>query len=223
MTPPRSTSGWDAAIARTAGRYRGSGRFDRYYVAGKLRRDPVYAALPGLAEDGFGHVLDVGCGRGQLGVLLLEAGLASSVTGLDTNRHHLEAARQAAQGLAFRAEAQDLDRDAGLPGADTVFLVDVLYQLATEAQFALLTACARAARRRLLVRTADPGQGLRSAASRVLEVVGRRVWPNAGARVNAQDPAALAQAVEAEGLAVQVLPSSQGTPFANVLLAARRV
>lgn len=128
-----------AVLARAADRYRAAGRFGRHYVSAKLRRDPVYADLLALAGDaGFGDVADVGCGRGQLGVALLEAGAARSVLGLDWNPAHLRQAQRAASGLAFRAVVQDLGCDAALPAADTVVLIDVLYQLDDAAQAALL-------------------------------------------------------------------------------------
>ena len=212
-----------AVLARAADRYRAAGRFGRHYVSAKLRRDPVYADLLALAGDaGFGDVADVGCGRGQLGVALLEAGAARSVLGLDWNPAHLRQAQRAASGLAFRAVVQDLGCDAALPAADTVVLIDVLYQLDDAAQAALLDSAARAARRCVLVRTADPARGLRSAITRVLEVLFRRVWPHAGARVNALPPAQLAARLEAAGFAVTAAPCWRGTPFANVLLVARR-
>ena len=59
---------------------RDCGRFVRGYVAGKLRRDPVHRDVLGLATgEAFGEVIDIGCGRGQLALALLEAGLARSV------------------------------------------------------------------------------------------------------------------------------------------------
>jgi hypothetical protein len=48
-------------LARVAARYRGCGRFAVHYVAGKLRRDPLTAALLTRgANEGFGEVADLG-------------------------------------------------------------------------------------------------------------------------------------------------------------------
>ena len=63
------------------------------------------------AKEEFGDVVDIGCGRGQLGVALLEAGLAQSVAALDRHAGHVQQARRAATGLAFRAIVQDLELD----------------------------------------------------------------------------------------------------------------
>ena len=213
----------DSAFRRTAARYRPIGRFAHGYVASKLRRDPVHRVLIALAaQENFLAVLDIGCGRGQLGIALLEAGGAASVLGLDRNSAHLRQAERAAQGLAFRAGWQDLARSAALPAADTVIIVDVLYQLDTAAQVALLEAAARAARSRLLIRTADPARGWRSAVTRGLELVGRRVWPHSGARVNALPIATIAARLGELGFSVAAEPCWQGTPFANLLLVCRR-
>lgn len=229
MTAPGRGAGatdLDGVLERVARRYTGGGRFTRHYVAGKLRGDPVHAAVLHQARragpDGFGVVLDVGCGRGQLGVALLEAGLARSVLGLDWNPAPLDAARRAAAGLAFRAEVRDVARPAALPRADTVLLVDVLYQLAPVAQDALLREAARAARARLLIRTLDPDRGWRSALGLGLERLGRRVWPNSGAHVTPRPVPALLDVLAQEGFAVTVEPCWRGTPFANVLVVGRR-
>ncbi len=212
----------ELARTRTVQRYRDCGHFDRSYIAAKLRRDPVYADVRTRTAGGFGHVLDIGCGRGQLGVLLLEAGAATSVLGLDWNAAHLDQARRAAHGMPLRVERRDLTRDPSLPKADTVFLIDVLYQLETPAQQALLQAAAQAARSRLVVRTAAPAQGLRSAVTYALEVLGRRVWPHGGAHVNPQPIGALTTILQAAGFAVTASPCHRGTPFANILLMAQR-
>lgn len=215
-------------LRRVTERYRACGRATEGYIRGKLRRDPVLRAVLALPYD-FGDVLDLGCGRGQLGIALLEAGRARSVQGLDRNARHLGEAERAAAGLvtrpslAFRALCRDLADGADIARADTVMMVDVLYQLETEAQLALLRAAAQAARERLLIRTLDPDRGVRSALTLAAERLVRRISPHSGARVNPLPIPLLAGVVKREGLAVNVLPCWQGTPFANVLLSARRL
>lgn len=208
---------------RVARRYRGSGRFARSYVASKLRHDPVTATLLALAaERPFGTVLDLGCGRGQLGIALLEADVARAVHAMDWNPSLLRQARQAACGLAFRAEQRDLVDPGVLPEVETVLLIDLLYQLDQSAQNTLLAAVARAARRRILIRTADPSRGLRSAITHTLEVLARPLWPHSGACVNAPPPAMITRLLQASGFIVSQEPCWGGTPFANVLLQAER-
>ena len=98
----------------------------------------------------------------------------------------------------------------------------MLYTLDTPAQDALLHDMAQAARSHIVIRTLDPALGLRSRFAIGAERLGRRVWPNAGAHVNARPVPAVAAALERHGFAITVAPCWQGTPFANVLLVAQR-
>jgi SAM-dependent methyltransferase len=214
----------ETLFAAVAARYAGCGPAARSYVTAKLRRDPVHRAVLALATaEAFGDVVDLGCGRGQLGIALLASGTARSVRGLDVGTERLAQAARAGTGLAFAAECRDLSCPSALPAADTVLIVDVLYQLETEAQMALLQAAARAARTRVLVRTLDPDRGWRSALTLGLERVLRRISPHSGAQVNPLPVARLAGVLHAEGFAMESVPCWEGTPFANVLLMARRV
>lgn len=213
----------EAVFRRVDRRYRQDTRFARFYIASKLRRDPVHADILALAaRERFGDVVDVGCGRGQLGVALLEAGLASSVLGLDRDGTALEAARRAGEALGLCVRIQDLALDQTIPPAESVLLIDVLYQLRTEVQDALINQAVRVARTRVLIRTLDPGRGARSAFSLVLERLGRRIWPNAGALVSARPVASIVDQLADGGFSVDTMPCWRGTPFANVLLIARR-
>ena len=206
------------ALRRTAARYRSGGKFTRHYVASKLRMDPVNAAILALPAAPFGRVMDVGSGRGQLGVLLLEAGLTSSVLALDQDANALAQLAHAAAGLPVRTQEADLAAWQPVEDADTVFLIDVLYQLATEQQLALLRRAASVARRTVVIRASDPARGWRNGLSRVLERLGRGWWPTFGKRHNALPPAVLAETLAACGFAVETVPCRRGTPLAGVLL-----
>lgn len=208
---------------RVARRYRGSGRFARSYVASKLKHDPVNATLlTRAAKQPFGTVLDLGCGRGQLGIALLEMGAAHAVHAMDRNPSLLRQARQAASGLAFHTEQRDLTNPGALPEVETVLLIDLLYQLDQSAQNRLMAAVARSARQRILIRTADPYRGLRSVITYTLEVFARPIWPHSGECVNAPPPAMITRLLQASGFSVRQEPCWEGTPFANVLLQAER-
>jgi 2-polyprenyl-3-methyl-5-hydroxy-6-metoxy-1,4-benzoquinol methylase len=212
-----------ATFERVARRYRDCGRFARAYVAGKLRRDPVHQDVLALAADeAFGEVVDIGCGRGQLAVALLEAGLARSVLGLDRNAGHLGQACRAATGLAFASALWDLTEARDVPEATTVMLVDVLYQLEAGVQLALLRTAARVARQRILIRALDPDRGMRSALTIRLERLMRLVCPHSGKHVDVLPVARLTETLSEAGFAVSVAPCWQGTPFANVLIIGRR-
>ena len=212
-----------ATFERVAQRYRDCGRFARGYVAGKVRHDPVHREVLALAaREAFGDVVDIGCGRGQLAVALLEAGLAYSVLGLDSHRGHLEQARRAATGLAFTASVRDLTETQDAPESATVLLIDVLYQLEARVQMALLRAAARAARQRILIRTLDPDRGVRSILTIGLERLMRRVSPHSGKHVDVVPVTTLTEVLSDAGFAVSIAPCWQGTPFANVLIIGRR-
>jgi SAM-dependent methyltransferase len=167
-------------------------------------------------------VADLGCGRGQVGVLLLEAGAAAAVTGLDRAGPALADARRAAAGLPYVAQMRDLAQDPLPAACDTVLLIDVLYQLGPEPARRLLAAAAAVARRRILVRTLDPGLGWRSRLAVALERLGRLGWPHSGRHVVPLPVDALCALLRECGFDTEVSPSWQGTPFANVLVDARR-
>jgi len=212
--------------AEVARRY--AGRVVRGFVAGKLRRDPLAAMLLLLADgEGYGHALDLGSGRGHWGLWLLAAGAASRVTAYDRNPAHLAQAAAAAAAppaplAGYAARRQDLAADPALPEADTVLLLDVLYQLDPAAQERLLAAAMRAARRRIVIRTGDPSRGLRSALTVAYERLALLVSPHSGDCVAPPDPARLAVRLRRAGFAATAHPCSHGTPFANLVLDARR-
>jgi len=206
-----------AALERTRARYQSAPPPHRYYVAGKLAFDPVFQLLSELEE--LGHVLDLGCGRGQLSLLLLELGQATSVTGLDSDAAKIEVARAAGPEADFRVA--DVAR-APLPRADTILLIDVLHYLPLAEQDALLSAAVRALAPggRLLVRELDGDPSARSAVTRAFEWCGRKIGLNRG-RATAYRPArALIDALERQGLPCRVQGASERTPFANVLIVA---
>ena len=207
------------ALRRTALRYRSCDRFTRHYVASKLRMDPVHAAVLALAAQApFGQVADIGSGRGQLGVALLEAGLADAVLALDHDANALAQLQHAAAGLALQTEQVDLSTTGPTQPADTVLLIDVLYQLQTGPQLALLRRAAQVARHRVIIRANDPARGWRSRLSTTLERLGRAWWPTFGARSNPLPPAQLAETLAGLGFTVRTRPCAEGTLLAGVLI-----
>lgn len=211
-----------ALFERVSQRYHGCGRFARHYVAAKLRRDPVHREILALAaKEPFGEVVDIGCGRGQLGVMLLEAGLAQSVVGLDCHSGHLQQVRRAATGLAFTAVVQDLEQRQEIPDATTVLLIDVLYQLEPAVQMALLRAALGATRERIIIRTLDPSQGLRSRLTVGVEKLVRWTSPHSGQHVAVRPISCIVRTLREGRFAASVIPCWQGTPFANVLIIGR--
>ena len=208
---------FEAAVGRTRARYARVKPAHRYYVAGKLAFDPVFKLLSELLE--LGRVLDLGCGRGQLALLLLELGRAAHVTGFDSDADKIEAARTAGPEADFRVA--DIAR-ADLPPADTILLIDVLHYLPLAEQDALLLAAARTLGPggRILVRELDGDPSARSQVTRAFEWIGRKIGLNRG-RATAYRPArAVIDLLEQQGLACRVQGASERTPFANVLIIA---
>lgn len=202
-------------------RYAASPRFARGYVGGKLRHDPASAAILSFgARRHLGTVVDLGCGRGQLGLALLLAGLADSVTGLERDAAKLAEASRAARGLPARFIPADLALDP-IPPGDTLLLVDVLYQMPEPAQRRLLAMAAVAARRRILIRAFDPDRGWRSALGLAMERAGRAIRRDTTA-IRPLTLPAIAAPLRQAGFGVSVAPCWGRTPLPNVLLVAER-
>lgn len=202
-----------------AARYRGP--TTRGFVRGKLKRDPVVPAL--LALPPFGDVLDLGCGRGQLGLALLVAGRATAVTGIDLDPGKIARATAAAQDLPARYIVADL-ATAPLPPCDTALVIDVLVQMHPAAQDALLARLVAVAPRRIVIRAFDPDRGWRSAFGLGIDRLRRRLGGDLGlaGTVAPQPITKLRAPFEAAGYAVNVTPCWAGTPLPNVLLVAER-
>lgn len=218
------TNAAEGAVKRTAERFaRATSRpWTYHYVVGKLRGDPATRAVLDLAP--LGHVLDLGCGRGQLAVALLESGAASSVCGVDWDAEKVDLAGRAAEGLAARFEQGDV-RDGALEAADTVLLVDVLHYFDRDSQDVLLKRASELLRPggRLVVRDATLGLGWRSTLTLAVERIATGIRLNRGERVVLRDVAReLVPALEGGGMTCAVTPCSDGTPFGNVLLVATK-
>ena len=226
-----------------ARRFAPAGSFAKHYARGKLRHDPVYFALleRGLVPDGA-RVLDLGCGQGILLALLLEAAAAARagrwpggwpappeklwLRGIELDRAEVRRARSAfAHGGAPEAEVAHGDLcSAELPESDVVVAIDVIHYLPREAQQPLLARVARALAPGgvFLFRVCDAAAGARALWTRIGDRLGTL------SKRGRLGPLALRSAdewrglLEAHGLAASALPMSAGTPFANVLFAARK-
>jgi SAM-dependent methyltransferase len=184
-------------------------------VRAKIASDPVVREIASLGD--LGEVVDVGCGRGQMLVVLLEAARATRGTGFDWDDAKIEIARAAAAGLPATFESGDLRLHA-IASCDTVLLVDVLHYLTDAEQDALLGRVAAAARHRIVVRDLDPDRGWRSVVARVHEVIVTGLGINRGARIRVRPISAITSMLEAHGFSASVTPCWGATPFANVLV-----
>ena len=209
-------------VRRVANRYATCSRFSRYFVPAKLRLDPVHKTVLDLAaEFTFGAVVDIGCGRAQLGLLLLEAHAADSVIGIDRDANVLRDARRAAGNMALILERADAGTYS-IPDCDTVLLIDVLYQLPTDVQGALLGRAAGSARSAVVIRNFAPDRGWRTMVTRCSEAILRGLRLKHSPIVNPRPTDWFVTILEASGFTVARRPCSRGTPFAGMLLVATR-
>jgi uncharacterized protein (DUF2062 family)/SAM-dependent methyltransferase len=216
------------------------GMLDWEFVRGKLRHDPLYF---NLLRRGFlpseGRLLDLGCGRGILFSLLIaargqvEAGQypedwAPPPPGLAFHgiegRPKVAAAAREALGEQAVIETGDL-RAARFPPADAVLLLDVLHYLPAADQESLLAQAIEALQPGgvLLIRDADAAGGWRFTATRTQErfsALLRRHW---GQRFHYRSAGEWGDLLKRLGLDVDVQPMGMGTPYANVLLAGRKL
>jgi uncharacterized protein (DUF2062 family)/SAM-dependent methyltransferase len=232
---PDDAPPWVKAVERVASRYaapdaptpRERTRF--HYVRTKLLGDPVakmIADLEGAHEGALGALLDVGTGRGQLPMLLLELGRATSANGFDWDARKIEDASDAARRApALAAEFRRGDvRDAALAAADTALLIDVLHYVDLDAQDRLLDAVADAVRPggRVVVREADTERGFRSFVTWLEERFFTLIRFNRGERVRFRPAREIAERLQRRGFACEVRPAWGVAPLSNVLIIGRR-
>jgi trans-aconitate methyltransferase len=189
------------------------------YVRGKLSGDPIAEQLVALGrESSLLDVLDVGCGRGQMGIMLLEAGAATSVVGVEAK---VEEGRTAARDLPMTLERGDVRTFEPL-ACDTLLLIDVLHYLTDREQIAVLERYMALTRKCVVLRELDPNRGWRSVTTRTQETVTTFLGYNVGERVRVLPIASFVDVLEAAGFAVRVIPSWGKTPFSNVAVIATR-
>ena len=232
---------WARLLDRASEPYRGAGRFAWHFARGKLGHDPVFRHLlgAGLIPQGA-RVLDIGCGQGLLASLLRAcaamraagewpqawppAPAGAQVTGIELMPRDVERARAAlGEGGDARFVCGDM-RTQPFPASDAVVILDVLHYVTHAEQEAVLRRVrdALVPGGRLLLRVGDAGERRGFAVSQwvdraVTRLRGHRVPPVYGRAL----PEWIAQLREL-GMQVEPRPMSQGTPFANVLLVARR-
>ena len=207
----------------------------------KLRGDPVYrAVLSSGWLPAAGVLVDIGCGPGLLLALVAQA-VDEAHEGkwppdgwpaapVDLRLHGIElrprAAELARYALGDAAEIQTADACAANfpPAVDLVAIFDVLHLMDRDAQRPLIARVVAAMRPGaiLLVREADAAAGWRFRmvrfGNRITALLRGRWRPRFAFRTAADWRAELASL----GLEVTVAPMGEGTPFANVLLVARR-
>lgn len=210
----------DMAVQRTIARYARASRGDRFHVLGKLHWDPVTKMLAELSQN-LGRVLDAGAGRGQFGLFLLELGACQALSGFDSDPRKVRAARLAA-GQDANFEIRDLLELPQQP-CDTLLLFDVLHYLPEPEQDEFLRRASQITSTRILLRELDASTGARSALTRLGEWLSERLGLHRGRAGRHYRPISNYRALLTDlGFSCEVQSASEGTPFANVLLVAKR-
>ena len=223
-----ANTGLESLVERAARPYRSSGRYAWHFARGKLRHYPLFRHLAKeILPLERGTVLDLGCGRGLLFAWLAAAGEAPLHAGVELHGIELRAdlvdVARRALGARARIDRADI-RDVEIPKAAVIVLADVLQYLSAAEQDRVLERSARAleAGGVLLLREADAEAGLRfhitEWTERVVGAARGTLWQKLHYRGAREWRDALARL----GLAVTAAPSYEGTPFANVLYAARK-
>ncbi len=205
-----------ATLTRTTSRYANVRATDRHYVKLKLRTDPLTAELL-RGEGPLGDVTDVGCGRGQFGLLLYDLGRADSLFGFDWDPAKTATARAAAAGCAD-FETADLRSPPTRP-TDTILLFDVLQYLSTNEQRTLLQTLIASLRPggRMLLRTSDRGQGWQARFSHLLERCGRTLGVNRSHVLTFRPSGELRTDLESLGLVVRCAEGGRSSLLDNRL------
>ncbi len=115
-------------------------RWDRHYVAAKLRTDPLYTALAENLRGSDLPLLDLGCGLGLLAFFLRDAGIDVPIHGLDYDSRKIDAALHAATSSGRRNLAfSHHDARRGLPEHHgNVSILDILQFFSPAEQETLL-------------------------------------------------------------------------------------
>lgn len=141
------------------------GRWDRNYVATKLRTDPMYIAVERLLRDSDLPLLDLGCGLGLLAFFLRSAGHRVPIHGLDYDPRKIDSARSATVRSGFgELEFSHHDARSGLPGhTGNLTILDILqfFDPAEQAKLLELAASRVAPGGKLIIRS-----GLRDGSAR---------------------------------------------------------
>ena len=222
--------------------YRSAGKFATHFTRGKLSGDAVFREIlsRGLIAPNT-HVLDIGCGQGLLSAWLLAADRLAShpswppgwrsaprdvtVKGIELmSADVVRAAKALSEHQArFRFEGGDMCATP-LEKAHTAVILDVLHYVSYSAQEDVLRRVfdALMSRGLLILLIGDAAGGLGFKVSNWVDHVVTLVRGHNLAHLYCKTVSEWQNQLQLLGFHVEAKPMSQGTPFSNVLLLARK-
>lgn len=229
---------FDAAVAP----YRHAGKFATHFARGKLTSDPVFReilALGLIAPNA--HVLDIGCGQGLLSAWLLSAeSLAShpawprswktapravTVKGIELMPADVARAAKALSAYQdrFKFEVGDMC-NTPFEKAQTVVILDALHYVPYSAQDDVLRRVFEALLPQglLILRVGDAAGGWGFKVSNWVDQLVTLARGRGLSRLYCKPLSEWISLLTRLGFEVESKPMSQGTPFPNVLLLARK-
>jgi len=228
----------DRLIELAAEPYRAAGRFAYQFARGKLRRDPVFRAIleRGLLQ-GCRSVLDLGCGQGLLiawlraarrlyaeGAWPLSWPTAPDVQCLHGVELMESEVRRAKRALGADCNVSQGDvRSAEVGVHDAVVVFDVLHYLPEASQPDVLQRIRGAlpSGGLLLLRVGDADAGFRFRVTQLSDKVVLFCRGHGFEKLHCRGATAWQVLLGQHGFDSQATPMNAGTPFANVLFAAR--
>ncbi|MDO4795260.1 MAG: methyltransferase [Brachymonas sp.] len=222
--------------------YRAAGRFAWHFARGKLSMDPMFA---GILANGWipadARVLDLGCGQGLLASLLLavdEVAAAGAwpvqwqpppvgcrVHGLELMPRDVERARAALAAYPDRARVEQADiARTEFAESDIVTILDVLHYIPYAAQEQVLSrvyACLVDGGT-LLLRVGDKAGGLPFRFSNWVDALVFKVRGHASVAMYCRTVVQWRALLEGIGFVCEVYPMHAGTPFASMMLRAKK-
>ncbi len=213
----------DASLREIAALY--DSRWNRHYVAAKLRSDPLYTALTNELRNSALPLLDLGCGLGLLAFFLHQEGIQMSVHGLDYDPRKIKAARRAATALGVaNTKFSHHDARTGLPDhAGNVTVLDILQFFTPAEQEALLVAAASrvASGGKLIIRSGLRDRSWRFQITVLGDLLAKATWWMKAGPIHYPDAEDFQRILTPFG-DVQISPLWGGTPFNNHLIVLTR-
>lgn len=197
-----------------------------HYTSSKLRTDPLYDGVHNELKESAFPLLDIGCGLGILAMYLRERGWHNEVTGFDYDASKINGGtRMLSSGNYTGIHLSQGDARQGLPEhSGDVAILDIL-QFFDDAEKSnlLKSAAARVAPGgRLIIRSCLFEKSRRFYATLAGDMFAKMTFWMKSAPIHYPTAEFFRNALEAEGLEVDIRPFWGKTPFNNYLILAKR-